>query len=93
MTAHTAIGKHKSVSTMSPPFGPFTITFSYIFSAVSNRLMIPLPLDESDKLLLQLTLSPGLLEILQAAKVEDDVAGLAKVNLSNPRVSICFVHG
>lgn len=73
--------------------GPFTLTFSHIFSAVSSQLMVLLPLDESDKLFLQLTLPPGLLEILQAAKVEDDVASLAKVNLSNPRVSICFVHG
>lgn len=40
------------------------------------------PLDEANKLLLQFSLSPRLLQIINRTQVEHNVACLAKVNLS-----------
>ena len=39
------------------------------------------PLDEADELLLELALAAGLLEVVDAAEVEDDVARLPEVDL------------
>ena len=54
----------------------------------------PSPLDEADELLLELALPARLLEIVDAAEVEHDVARLAEVDLGGwETISICARRG